>query len=108
MYDTNELSGMGKYISIGFDQSGPFSSSSHLARNGRRKSGLSQRRLFHSPAGIQSSPRSFRSYNFSSVLYNPRDRLLYAWEASTSGAVYYNLHFDPPIHAQGIVLFLLN
>ena len=91
VYNTNGVTGKGKYVSIGFDQN-------RLALNGlfgdRKKSSLSPRRRFDSPAGLRSSSRSFLSYNFTSVMYNPRDRLLYAWEASSSKAVYYYLHFD--------------
>ena len=93
LYNTNLSSGREKLTSIGFDQSGPLSASGLLGRHGRKKPHLSRERTFSSQAGQHLSPRSFRSYNFSSVQYNPRDRLLYAWEASTSRAVYYNLHF---------------
>ena len=91
MYNTNAKSNNGKSVSVGFDQNHLFPSEGLL---GRKQHKLSPQRLFGS--GRRSGFRSFLSYNFTSLMYNPRDRLLYAWDGVRSTAVFYNLHFGAP------------
>ena len=40
------------------------------------------------------TPLSLRFSDYSSIKYNPRDQLVYAWDQTTSTAVVYNLVFE--------------
>uniref|UniRef100_F6ZSD7 SUEL-type lectin domain-containing protein n=2 Tax=Ciona intestinalis TaxID=7719 RepID=F6ZSD7_CIOIN len=102
MYNTNAVSGNGRFVAIGFDRNRPISPSDPVGflRTGRDLP-TTPRRTFPHPAGLLAKSRSFLNYNFTSLKYNPRDRLIYAWEATTSKAVYYKLHFGLPDPVEG-------
>ncbi|CAK8689707.1 unnamed protein product [Clavelina lepadiformis] len=101
MYNTNLNSGNGRSVSIGFDSNRPYSPSDPIGLRGRRSARLAPRRMFSYPAALRSNSRNFVSYNITSLMYNPRERLLYAWEANTATAVFYNLHFGLPDPVEG-------
>uniref|UniRef100_H2YA37 SUEL-type lectin domain-containing protein n=1 Tax=Ciona savignyi TaxID=51511 RepID=H2YA37_CIOSA len=102
MYNTNLASGNGRFVAIGFDRNRPISPSDPVGfRRTGREAPTAPRKRFTHPAGMLAKSRTFKNYNFTSLKYNPRDRLIYAWEATAGKAVYYNLHYGLPDPIEG-------